>query len=83
MQMRFWWGLVEFVFSYNPLSASWFCVGTFGRNLALFAVRICLHFIYFIKKFYKFYTLNVICEDNAAINCITFQHQRKVCFCQL
>jgi hypothetical protein len=48
-------------------SDSWFCV---GRNLASVAMMIFSHSIYFIKKFYKFCSFNVICEDNVAINCI-------------
>jgi hypothetical protein len=34
------------------------------------------HLLYFMKKFYKFYTFNVIFKDNAAINCITVQNKK-------
>jgi hypothetical protein len=55
-----------------------FCVGAFGRNLASIAVKMFSHSIYFVKKFYKFCNFNAICKDNAAINCITVQHTKKV-----
>jgi hypothetical protein len=45
-------------------------------RLAGVAMKISTHLIYFIKKCYKFCTFNSICEDNAAINCITFQNKR-------
>jgi hypothetical protein len=32
-------------------------------------------FNYFIRTFYKFYTSNAICKDNATIICITVQHE--------
>jgi hypothetical protein len=32
--------------------------------------------IYFMNKFYKCCTFNVICKDNAIINCITVQHKK-------
>jgi hypothetical protein len=50
-----------------------FCVGAFGRNLASVAVKMFPHLIRFIRKFY---TYNMICKDNAAINCIIVQHKR-------
>jgi hypothetical protein len=56
-----------------------FSVGAFGRNLASVAVKMFSHIIYSRKKFYKFFTFNSICKDNAAINCIIFQH-KKVSF---
>jgi hypothetical protein len=52
-----------------------FCVGAFGRNLASVAVKMFLHEIYVVKKFYKFCTFNAICKVNAAINCISVQHK--------
>jgi hypothetical protein len=33
-------------------SSGWLCVDTFGRNLALVAVKMFSHFAYFEKKFY-------------------------------
>jgi hypothetical protein len=54
-----------------------FCVGVFGRNLASVAVKMFSHLIYFFQTFYKFCTFNVICKDNAAMNCITVQHTQK------
>jgi hypothetical protein len=56
-----------------------FCVVAFDRNLASVAVKIFSHLIYFIKKLYKCCTFNAVCKDNAAINCIIFQH-KKVSF---
>jgi hypothetical protein len=53
-----------------------FFVGAFGRNLALVAVKMFSHLIYFINKFYKFCTFNAIYEDDAEINCITLQHKK-------
>jgi hypothetical protein len=53
---------------WNLESGSWFCVGSFGKNLAFVSVNMFSHLIYFIKKCYKFFTFNVICKDNAAIN---------------
>jgi hypothetical protein len=55
-----------------------FCVGAFGRNLASVVVKSFSGLIYFIKKFYKDFTFNAICKDNAAIKCITVQHTKKV-----
>jgi hypothetical protein len=43
-------------------TGSQYCVGAFGRNLALVTMKIFSHFIYFIKKFYKFCTFNAICR---------------------
>jgi hypothetical protein len=54
------------------------CVGVFGRNLASVTMKMFSHLIYVINKLYE-YTFNVICKDNAAINCITLQH-KKVSF---
>jgi hypothetical protein len=56
----------------NLKSRCRFCVCMFGRNMASVAVNMSSHLIYFIKKCYK-RTLNVICNDNAVINCITVQ----------
>jgi hypothetical protein len=53
-----------------------FCVGVFGRNLALVVMKMFSHFTYFINAFYKFCTFNVIWKDNAAINCITVEHKK-------
>jgi hypothetical protein len=58
-------------------SGDLFCVGAFGRNLASVAVKMFSLLIYFIKKFYKFCTFNMICKGNTAINCRTVQH--KIC----
>jgi hypothetical protein len=51
------------------------CVGAFGRNLYLVAVKVFSQSIYFIKKFYR-RTFNAICKDTPAINCITVQHRK-------
>jgi hypothetical protein len=48
-----------------------FCVGAFGRNVASVAVKMCSRLIYFVRKFYKFYTFNAICKGNAATKSIT------------
>jgi hypothetical protein len=48
----------------------------FGRNLASVAMKMFSYLLYVIKKFYKFYTLNVGCRDNAAIICIIFSIKR-------
>jgi hypothetical protein len=53
-----------------------FYVGAFGRNQASVAVKMFSHLIYFIKKFYKLCTFSTICEGNAAINCVTVQHNK-------
>jgi hypothetical protein len=76
MQKWRWWGLAESAFGGSLDSGCRFCVGAFGRNLASVVVKMFSHWIYFIKKFYKFCSLNAICKDNAAINCITFQHKK-------
>jgi hypothetical protein len=57
-------------------SGSWFCVSVFGSNLASVTVKMFSHLIYFTKKFYAFCTFNAIFKDDAAINCITFQHKK-------
>jgi hypothetical protein len=49
--------------------------GAFGWNLASVAVKMFSRLIYFMKKFYKCCTLNAICKDNAAVNCITVPHK--------
>jgi hypothetical protein len=59
----------------SPKSGCRFYVGAFGRNLASVAVKMFSHLIYFIKKFYRFFTFDAICKDNAAINCIV-QHKK-------
>jgi hypothetical protein len=69
---------VESGFAESLESGGRFCVGEFGRNLASVAVMFS-HLIYFIQKFYECCNFNMICEDNAAINCITVQH-KKVSF---
>jgi hypothetical protein len=51
-----------------------FCVGAFGRNLASVVLKMFSHLIYFIKNFYKLCTFSAICKHNAAINCITVEH---------
>jgi hypothetical protein len=66
---------VECVFC-RGLESDSFAFGAFGRNLASVAVKMFSHLIYFIKKFYKFCTFNVICKDNAVVNCITVQHKK-------
>jgi hypothetical protein len=68
---------VESAFGGSLESGGRFCVGAFGRNLASVAVKIFSHLIYFKKKFYKFCTFNVLCKDNAAINCITVHHKKR------
>jgi hypothetical protein len=39
----------------------------FDRNLVSVTMKMFSHLIYFMKKFYKFCTSNVICKYNAAI----------------
>jgi hypothetical protein len=78
MQTRLWWCLWWCL----RLAGVWgqavrFCVGAFGRNLDLVAVKMFSHLIDFIKKLYKCCTFNTIWKDNAAINCITVQHKKK------
>lgn len=41
-------------------------------NLASVVVKFS-HLIWFKRKFYKYCTFNVCCEDNAAINCFILQ----------
>jgi hypothetical protein len=53
-----------------------FCVGAFGRNLASVAVKMFSHLIYSKNKFYTLCAFNAICQNYAAINCITFQHKK-------
>jgi hypothetical protein len=77
MQMRLWWGLVESAHGGSMETGGLFCVGAFGRNLASVTMKMFSHLIYFIKKFYKCHTLNAICKDNAAINCITVQQKNS------
>jgi hypothetical protein len=55
---------------------SQFYVGAFGRNLASVALKMFSDFVYFTKKFYKFYAFSAICRDNSAINYITVQHKK-------
>jgi hypothetical protein len=62
-----WWCL---------LSGSRFCVGAFGRNLASVAVKMFLHLICFVQKFYKFCTFSAICKDNTEVNCIIVQDKK-------
>jgi hypothetical protein len=76
MQTKLWWGLAESAFGGRLESGGPFCVGAFGRNLASVAVKMFSLLIYFIRTFYKFCTFNAICKDNAAINCITLQHNK-------
>jgi hypothetical protein len=71
--------VAECAFGVSLESGGWFCVGAFVKNLASVAAKMFSHLIYFIKKFYKFCTLNAIYKDNAAINCIIAQH-KKVSF---
>jgi hypothetical protein len=54
-----------------------FCVGAFGINLVSVTMKMFSYLIYFIKKFYKFCTFNVICKDNVAINYIIVQHKKN------
>jgi hypothetical protein len=53
-----------------------FCAGASGRNLASVAVKMFSHLIYYFTKSCKCCTLNAICKDNVAINCITVQHKK-------
>jgi hypothetical protein len=54
-----------------------FDVCAFGRNLASVTMKMLSCLIYFTKKFYKCFVLNMICEDNAAINCSFSSAQRR------
>jgi hypothetical protein len=74
---RLWWGLAESLAGVCSLeSGGRFCFGAFGRNVASVAVKMFSLLIYFIKKFYKFYTFNTVSKDNAAINYITVQNKK-------
>jgi hypothetical protein len=64
------------VFGSSLESGGRFFVSAFCRNIASAAVKMFSHVIYCIKTFYKFYTFNSICNDNAVINCITVQHNK-------
>jgi hypothetical protein len=55
-----------------------FCVEEFGRNQAS-VTNIFSHLIYFIKKFNKFCTFNVIYKDTLPINCVTAQYKKFHC----
>jgi hypothetical protein len=72
-----WTGLAESAFGGSLESGARFCVGAVGRNLTSVAVKMFSCLIYFIKKFYKFCTLNAICKDNAAINCLTVNAKKS------
>jgi hypothetical protein len=61
-------GFVEYSFGGSLDSDGRFCVGAFGRYLASVAVKMFSRLIYFTKTFYKCYTFNTLCKDNAAIN---------------
>jgi hypothetical protein len=67
---RLWWGLAESAFGRVLETGGLFCVGAFGRNLALVAVKMFSHLIYLKKKFYKFCTFKTISKDKAATNLI-------------
>lgn len=43
---------------------------------SVFSCRRDVFTFYIVKKFCKCCTLNVFSEDNAAVNCITFQHKK-------
>jgi hypothetical protein len=61
-----------------------FYFGAFDTNLASVAVKMFSHSVQFIKKFYKCFTLNAICEDFALINCsLLFFDNKNVHFCQI
>jgi hypothetical protein len=62
-----WWSLE---------SGGQFCVCAFGRNLASVTVKMISHLICSIKRICELCTVNVICKDNAAINCISIQHKK-------
>jgi hypothetical protein len=59
-----------------------FCVGVFGRNMATVAVKMSVHSIYVLSKFYKYCrpTSNATCKDHAAIQCIILYSMEKVLF---
>jgi hypothetical protein len=50
------------------VSGGRFCVGAFGRNLALVAVKMFSLIIYFVN-------LNAICKDNAAVDCFSVEQK--------
>jgi hypothetical protein len=72
MQFCRWWGLAGVC---RRLSR--FCVGAFGRDVALVAVKMFSHLIDFVKKFCKCCAFDAICKVDAAINCITVQHKDR------
>jgi hypothetical protein len=62
-------------------AGSWFCIYLAGIWPQL-SLSWFLSTADFMKKCYKFCTLDVIFEDNAAINSITVQH-KKLHSCQI
>jgi hypothetical protein len=50
-----------------------FCVGAFGSNLALVSVKMFLHLIYLLKKFYTYCSFSATFEVIVAINAGIFQ----------
>jgi hypothetical protein len=72
--MRLGWSLANTTFDGNLESGGRFCNDAFCRNLASVAVKMFPHLIYLKNILYRC-TSNAICEDNAAINCITVQYK--------
>jgi hypothetical protein len=77
MQKRLWWGLANYTSGEDLESGGRFCIDAFGRKLALVVVEDVSNFNSLSKDFYKCCTCNVICKDNAGINCITTRHRGK------
>jgi hypothetical protein len=48
-------------------------IGAFDRKVTSAVMEMGLNLIYFMKKFYKCYTFNAICKDNAEVNSISLR----------
>jgi hypothetical protein len=60
------------------MSGGQFYVFAFGISLALIAVKMFSHSIYFINKFCKYRTCSAICKHNVAVNNITVSHKTSL-----
>jgi hypothetical protein len=52
-------------------------VGTFGKILAGFSpLKHVFAFNLLCEKLYNYYTFNIICKDNRAVNFVSIQHKK-------
>jgi hypothetical protein len=66
---------VKFEFVRSMESGGRFGVGALDMNVDSIAVKMFSHLSYFTITFcFKFFTFITICEDYAAINCVTVQY---------